>query len=93
MYQCEGPGLLRGPAPAGGSCCRLFSWLRRRLLPVAVGQILTYPDPAAPSYLQPCLWAPSGLCFALSSPGCHRSLSCTMLATTSSACIVNKEVP
>ncbi|PKU48411.1 hypothetical protein llap_1319 [Limosa lapponica baueri] len=63
------------------------------LLPVAVGQILTYPDPAALSYLQLCLWALFGLCFALSSPGCHQCFSRITLATMSSVCIINKEVP
>lgn len=48
----------------GVSCCWLFLWLPCRLLPVAVGQILTYPDPAALSHLQPCLRAP--LCPLLS---------------------------
>lgn len=50
-------------------------------------------DPAALSYLQPCLQTPSGLCFYLFSPGCHQHLSPVMLATTFSAYIFNKEVP
>ena len=49
-----------------GSCFQLFSGLPHRLLPVAVGQILTHGDPAALSYLQPRLWVPSGLGSALS---------------------------